>query len=127
MCCFFTVLVFLGPRFAGSVWWLFQPARWNLAFDTIILPILGIIFLPWTTLMYLLVFPGGLVGFDWLWLGLGLVADIAMHSGGAWGNKDKIPGYGSEPQTIEKTAAPVEPAPPAAAPPSSTDDSAPQA
>ena len=134
MCCFFTALVFLGPRAAVLVWWLINPLRFNIAFNTIILPILGIIFLPWTTLMYLLVFPGGIVGFDWLWLGLGVVADIAMHSGGAWGNKDKIPGYGSEPQTIEKTAAPVEPAPPPAAPappaeepPSSTDDSAPQA
>jgi hypothetical protein len=127
MCCFFTALVFLGPRAAVLVWWLINPLRFNIAFNTIILPILGIIFLPWTTLMYLLVFPGGIVGFDWLWLGLGVVADIAMHGGGAWGNKDKIPGYGSEPQTIEKTAAPVEPAPPAEAPPSSTDDSAPQA
>ena len=128
MCCFFTALVFLGPRFAGIIWWLFQPARWNLAFDTLIIPILGIIFLPWTTLMYLIVWSPitGIYGLDWLWLGLGVVADIAMHSGGAWGNKDKIPGYGSEPQTIEKTAAPVEPAPPAEAPPS-TDEGAPQA
>ena len=99
MCCFFTALVFLGPRAGVLVWWLINPLRFNIAFNTIILPILGIIFLPWTTLMYLIVFPGGIVGFDWLWLGLGLVADIAMH--------------GSEPQTIEKSAAPVEPAPPA--------------
>ncbi len=126
MCCFFTALVFLGPRAAVLVWWLINPLRFNIAFNTIILPILGIIFLPWTTLMYLLVFPGGIVGFDWLWLGLGVVADIAMHSGGAWGNKDKIPGYGSEPQTIEKTAAPVEPAPPAEEQTPSTDESAPQ-
>jgi hypothetical protein len=129
MCCFFTALVFLGPRFAGILWWLFQPARWNLAFDTFIIPILGIIFLPWTTLMYLIVWSPitGIYGLDWLWLGLGVVADIAMHSGGAWGNKDKIPGYGSEPQTIEKSVAPVEPAPPAEEPTPSTDDSTPQA
>ena len=127
MCCFFTALVFLGPRAAVFVWWLINPLRFNIAFNTIILPILGIIFLPWTTLMYLIVFPGGIVGFDWLWLGLGVVADIAMHSGGAWGNKDKIPGYGSEPQTIEQTAAPVEPAPPAEVPAPSTDEGAPQA
>jgi len=135
MCCFFTALVFLGPRAAVLVWWLINPLRFSAAFNTFILPILGIIFLPWTTLMYLVVWSPatGIYGLDWLWLGLGLVADIAMHGGGAWGNKDKIPGYGSEPQTIEKTAAPVEPAtpaapaPPAEEPPVSTDDSAPQA
>jgi len=28
--------------------------------------ILGIIFLPWTALKYVMVFPGGIVGFDWV-------------------------------------------------------------
>ena len=45
MCCFFTILVFLGPRIAAPIWWLVQPARWSLAFNNNILwPILGIIF-----------------------------------------------------------------------------------
>ena len=112
MCCFLTALILLGPRAGILVWWLINPVRWNLAFTTFIWPLLGFIFLPWTTLMYVVVFPGGLVGFDWIWLGLGLVIDIGSHVGGGFTNRDKIPGYGSEPQTIEKTP------PAAAAPPS---------
>ena len=90
MCCFFTILLFLGPRFAGIVWWLIQPARWNLAFDTFIIPILGIIFLPWTLLMYVIVAPGGLTGLEWVFVGLMLVFDIGSYVGGGWGNRSRF-------------------------------------
>ena len=53
---------------------------------------LGLIFVPWLTLMYVIVAPGGIVGLDWLWLGLALVADIGSYSGGAYGNRDRL-GY----------------------------------
>ena len=93
MCCFFTVLVFLGPRAAILVWWLINPARWQLAFDTFLIPLLGFLFLPWSTLMYVLVaVPGGLVGFDWVWMGLALLADISMYAGGGFGNRRRM-GY----------------------------------
>ena len=95
MCCIFTSLLLLGPRFAALIWWLINPLRFNAAFSTFIWPLLGIIFLPWTTLMYLVVFPAGIIGFDWLWLGLAVVADIGMYVGGGYGNRDRIPGYGS--------------------------------
>ncbi len=92
MCCFWTVLVFLGPRAGILVWWLLQPARWQAAFTSVLWPLLGFIFLPWLTLAYVLVWPGGIVGFDWVILGLGLLADIAMWSGGGYGNRDRF-GY----------------------------------
>lgn len=96
MCCFFLGLVFLGPRIVGAFWWLFQPLRWQLAFDSWagvwwLWPLLGLIFLPWTTIMFVLVAPGGVNGFDWLWLGLMLVADIISYGGGA--GRQRIPGY----------------------------------
>lgn len=97
MCCFFTALVLFGPRLGILVWWLIQPVRWNAAFETFIWPFLGFLFLPWTTLMYVLVFTGGITGFDWIWLGLGLLADISSYTGGAWGNRNQMPGYGSAP------------------------------
>lgn len=96
MCCAFLSLVLLGPRVFNLFWWLFQPLRWQLAFANWggiwwLWPTLGILFLPWTTLMYVLVAPGGLVGLDWLWLGLMLLADFASYGGGA--ARKQIPGY----------------------------------
>lgn len=92
MCCVFTTLVLFGPRLAILIWWLINPVRFTAAFGTWIWPLLGFILLPWTTLMYLIVFTGGMVGFDWIWLGLGVLADVASHAGGAWGNRDRLRG-----------------------------------
>jgi hypothetical protein len=95
MCCFFTSLVLLGPRAAILIWWLINPLRFSAAFSTFILPLLGIIFLPWTTLMYLIVWSPivGITGFDWVWLGLAVLADIVSYTGGAYGNRDRMPAY----------------------------------
>ena len=53
MCCFFTSLLLVGPRLAMLVWWIINPVYVNLSFDHWIWGILGWIFLPWTTLMYI--------------------------------------------------------------------------
>jgi hypothetical protein len=90
MCCFFTTLVLLGPRFAVLIWWLIRPVYYRLVFSTWIWPLLGIIFLPWTTLMYLILGGGPLAGFDWLWLGLALLADLGSYGGGAYGNRERF-------------------------------------
>jgi hypothetical protein len=95
MCCFFTTLLLLGPRFAVLIWWLIRPVYFNAVFTTWIWPLLGIIFLPWTTLMYLILGGTPIVGFDWVWLGLALAADLASYGGGAYGNRDRIPGTSS--------------------------------
>jgi hypothetical protein len=85
--------MFLGPRAAILVWWLMAPARWALAFPgSFIWPLLGFLFLPWTVLMYVLVTPGGINGFDWIWLGLGILIDIGSYLGGGYGNKNRM-GY----------------------------------
>jgi hypothetical protein len=89
MCCFFTTLVFLGPRFAFLVYWLFLPGKVNAAFNTWIWPLLGLIFLPWATLMYVIVFP--INNLDWLWIGLAVFFDIAWYAGGA--GRKRVPGY----------------------------------
>ena len=97
MCCFFMVLMFLGPRFAFLVVWLTQQGQVLIhqAFDTYIIPLLGLIFLPWTTLMITFVCgANGLVGFDWVWVGLAVAADIASYSASAYKRKT-VPGYPS--------------------------------
>ena len=91
-CCLLTLLVLLGARAVDIVWWIAQPGRWDAAFSSVLWPILGIIFAPWTTMMYVLVSPGGVTGFDWIWVGLGVLVDIASYSGGAYGNRDRLPG-----------------------------------
>jgi hypothetical protein len=89
----------------SCVWWLMDSARFNLAFQTWpqpfhlafppggVWPIVGTIFVPWTTLAYLIVFPGGLVGLDWVWLGLGLLIDLGSHFGGGYRHRDRIRGH----------------------------------
>ena len=98
MCCAFLSLVLLGPRFFGAMWWLFQPVRWELAFSQWfsgnlwwVWAMVGVIFIPWTTIMFVIVAPGGVEGWDWLWLGLMLAADIFSYGGGI--GRKRIPNY----------------------------------
>jgi hypothetical protein len=89
MCCLVAVLLFLGPRAGVVLWWLFDRARWDRAFDTIIIPIIGFLFLPWTTLAYVLVFSGGLSALDWILLVIALLVDLGSYGGG-YRNRAKI-------------------------------------
>jgi hypothetical protein len=86
MCLLITLLV-LGPRAGLVIYWLGWPARWDAAFDTFIVPFIGWVLLPWTTLMYVLAAPDGVDGFDYVLLALGVLADLATLAGGG--------GYGS--------------------------------
>ena len=95
MCCLLTSLFLLGPRVAIVVWWLLQPARWQVAFHNVFVwPVLGLIFLPWTTLAYVLAAPlGTLSGGCWLLVVLGLLADLISYTGGGYGNRDRARRY----------------------------------
>ena len=94
MCCFFTALMLFGPRAAILIWWLVSPIYVNKLFQTWIWPLLGLIFLPWSTLMYMIIAPGGIIGFDWIWLGLGVFADMASYFGG-YRERARVP-YGDQ-------------------------------
>ena len=87
MCCLFASLVILGPRLAILVWWVIDQTRWNLAFDSFLVPFIGWLAVPWTTMMYVVVFPGGVTGFDWIIMGLGILADISSWSSGGYGGR----------------------------------------
>ena len=89
MCCMLTSLVFLGPRAAILIWWLVDTDRWKLAFDSFFVAFLGFLFVPWTTLMYVVVAPGGVEGFDWVWMILAILVDIGAYTGGAYGNRGR--------------------------------------
>ena len=92
MCCVLTLLFLLGARAVDVVWWIAQPGRWDAAFSSWLWPVIGIIFAPWTTMMWVLVSPGGVNGIDWLWIGLAVIVDISFYSGGAYGNRDRMRG-----------------------------------
>ena len=92
MCCFLTALLFFGPLLGILVLYIINPVYVNRAFDSFIWGLLGCIFLPWTTLMYIAIYPGGIVGFDWILLGLGVFADMASYFGG-YRNRESVP-YG---------------------------------
>lgn len=78
MGCLFVLLGAFAPRLAVLIVWLARPAMVSAAFDTWIVPLLGLIFLPFTTLIFLILYtPGvGLSGFDWVWLLAAVVVDV---------------------------------------------------
>jgi hypothetical protein len=81
MCCLALVAGFLGPRIALFIWWVFG-SKVDAAFDTWVWPLLGLIFLPWTTLAYVVMWSaiGGVEGWEWLIVALGFAADVATYS-----------------------------------------------
>ena len=82
MCLAILALIF-GPRVVMVIWWLLDMARWSATFDTFIVPFLGFLLLPWTTIMYVLVAPDGLAGIDWLWMAIAVLFDVGSLGGGA--------------------------------------------
>jgi hypothetical protein len=84
MCCLIAVAVLISPRIAILIWWLLDTARWASAFHTIWMwPLLGFLFLPWTTLVFVLVAPQGVIhGLGWLLLTLAVLADLSSYGGG---------------------------------------------
>jgi hypothetical protein len=69
MGCLFAIFGGIFPRLALFILWIARPARIDAAFDTFLLPLLGIIFLPFATLIYVLLYtPGrGLTGGTGSW------------------------------------------------------------
>src|SRR4029453_4696566 len=88
------LLAFLGgafPRLPLVIFWLARPDRMDAIFTSFVWPVLGIIFLPFTTLIYILLydlpFTGvshvGVTGWDWLWIGLAVFLDLSHWAASA--------------------------------------------
>jgi hypothetical protein len=57
-----------------------------------LLALVGLVFLPFTTIMFCLVYSpaaGGVVGANWIWVALGLLLDITSYSGGGYGQRHR--------------------------------------
>lgn len=86
MACLLVLFAAFFPRLAVLMLWIARPVYVHQAFgSSFLLPVLGILFLPFTTLMYLLLYtPGiGLFGFDWLWIGIAVLLDVGNWTASA--------------------------------------------
>jgi len=88
--CLFALFGAFFPRLAVLFIWLARPALFNAALSPLF-AILGIFFLPFTTLFYVLLWnpATGIAGFDWLWLGLAFLIDLGSAASSAYSNKDR--------------------------------------
>ena len=76
-------LIALFSRIALLCVWIWTPQVDRAFHGGWLLPLLGIIFLPITTLVYILVSAlseNGVIGWGWLWVVLAVLLDLAAHS-----------------------------------------------
>jgi hypothetical protein len=123
--CLFLAGIAIAPRVMLVLAWLFSD-RWAVVWNgEFLVPLLGIAFLPFTMIMYMLVWtPTGVHGWDWMWILMGLILDLS-HWGQTIARRKTVPGYeaaagavtGSASSSAAASAAPT-PAPLAAPTPS---------
>ena len=103
--CFLAAGLAFAPRIFLILAWIFS-TRWQVVWQgQWFLPLLGVIFLPYTTVMYMLVWsPTGIQGWDWLWIIMGVWLDFAHYTQIA-NNRKGIPGYPQEATTTTTPAA----------------------
>ena len=84
MGCLLLLLMLISARITLVILWLFTNLV-DRAFDGWVVPFLGVIFLPWTTLIYVLLWnpAGGVNGWEWIFVALGVIADIGSYGRGA--------------------------------------------
>jgi len=96
MGCLLALFAGIFPRLGLFIVWVARPKLVDAAFDTWILPLLGIIFLPFATLIYVILWrTGGLTGLDWLWVIVAALVDVT-HWGAGWTQRHQTPGYPSQ-------------------------------
>ncbi len=79
----FTIIIQGFARLALLLVWALTPLVNRAFHGGWLLPLLGILFLPFTTLVYVLVYalPGsGVTGWGWLWVVLALLLDLGVYS-----------------------------------------------
>ena len=83
MCCVLLLVAFVGPRLTLFVLWLFSDYL-NRAFDSFLVPFLGFLVLPWTTLAYAVAQNsfGGVHDLGLILVILGVLADVGALGGG---------------------------------------------
>ena len=89
MGCMFVIVAGFFPRIALLILWLARPELFSAAFANLLLPVLGIIFLPYTLLFFVVLWsPGGLSNLDWFWMVLALLLDLSSYGSSGYVNRD---------------------------------------
>jgi len=80
--CFIVLVSLFSTRLALVFVWIFTVFV-DRAFDSFLVPFLGLIFLPATTLVYSLTYDpvGGVSGLEWIFVGLAFLVDLASYGG----------------------------------------------
>ena len=90
MGCIFAVFTFLFPRVAFLLVWIARPELVDKAFDSFLVPFFGFFVLPFTTLMYVILYaPDGINGRDWIWIGIAVFFDVA-NLGGSYVQRQQV-------------------------------------
>ena len=84
MPCLFALLALISPRLALIGVWLFSDIL-SRACDSWLLPLIGFVLLPWTTLAFAVMWDVGsheVTGFEWFVVALAFLADLSSYAGG---------------------------------------------
>lgn len=81
-CCLLALILAGAPRVALIFYWFMDAPVFDGVFDNWFIPVLGFFLLPWLTLMYVIVAPGGITGFEWALIALGALLDLGSYGGG---------------------------------------------
>ena len=95
MGCLIAIFGLILPRAILAIWWVTGPDRFTTVFGSSpLIPALGFLFLPWTTVFYTWFWAtGGLEPIGWIFVGLGLLADLGTYGGGLLGNRERVSSY----------------------------------
>jgi hypothetical protein len=89
MPCLVALIALISPRLAIIVVWLFT--TWlDRAYDQWLIPVIGFLLLPWTTLAYAAMYvlgPRGVEGLEWAIVVIAFLADIGVVAGGRRGRR----------------------------------------
>ncbi|HEY7073367.1 MAG TPA: hypothetical protein VH479_24790 [Acidimicrobiales bacterium] len=93
MGCLLALFAGAFPRLAVIIFWITRPERMDFIFTSFVWPVLGIIFLPFTTLIYILLYQDiqGVTGWDWFWIGLAVLLDLS-HWAATASQRNQMPG-----------------------------------
>ena len=88
MGCLLVLLAAISPRLALILVWIFTTLV-DRAFEGFLLPLLGLVFLPLTTLVYVLAYRPvtGVTGWGWFWVVLAVLFDLGSYGGGVFSRR----------------------------------------